>query len=147
MKVVIQRVLKAKVTKASTNEVVGEIGPGLFILVGIKNTDSVENARIISSKILKMRIMADNDQKMNLNIKDSNGEILIVSQFTLYSNTKDGNRPSFIDAANPFDARKIYESFIDQLKESKLKIETGSFGEYMKIDAELDGPVTIVLEN
>ena len=142
MRLIIQRVTKASVTKLQSNEVVGSITNGLFILVGIKKGDTSRSADQLAEKLIKLRVMSDENDKMNLAAAD----FLIVSQFTLYANTKDGNRPSFIDAAAPDDAKKIYEHFIEKVKSLGGKVETGSFGDYMKIDAALDGPVTIILE-
>lgn len=147
MKVVIQRVKSAKVTKVETKEVVGEIKNGLFVLLGIKKGDTEKQVEEFVNKIAKLRIMSDENDKMNLSIQDTKSSILLVSQFTLYANTKDGNRPSFIDAEEPMKAKVLYEYFIQKLKESGTKVETGRFGDYMKIETELDGPVTIVLDN
>jgi D-tyrosyl-tRNA(Tyr) deacylase len=147
MKLVIQRVKQAKVTLAETDEVVGQIDHGLFILIGIGKDDDENKINELAEKVLKLRIMADKDQKMNLSIKDVEGSILAVSQFTLYADTKGGNRPSFINAAEPEIAKKLYELFINTLRLSGMKVETGRFGEYMLIGAEMDGPVTIILEN
>ncbi|QQG47824.1 MAG: D-tyrosyl-tRNA(Tyr) deacylase [Candidatus Woesebacteria bacterium] len=147
MRLIIQRVQKASVAKVETNEIVGRIDKGLFILFGVKKADTVKQAEVLAEKVIKLRIMADDKDKMNFSIKDVESQILVVSQFTLYANTKDGNRPSFIDAALPDDAVKIYEHFIQKLKSLGVKVETGSFGDYMKIDCVLDGPVTIILEN
>ena len=157
MKVVVQRVKSAKVTKVETNEVVGKIEKGLFLLLGIKKGDSEREVDEIVNKILKLRSMSDDVDKqslasqgpgkMNLSVMDTKSEILLVSQFTLLANTKDGNRPSFVEAEEPAKAKVLYEYMINKLKESGLKIEIGSFGDYMKIDCSLDGPVTIVLEN
>lgn len=147
MKVIIQRVKSAKVTKVETKEIVGEIKSGLFILLGIKKGDTEKEALELVNKIIKLRVMPDGNDKMNLSIKDSKSEILLVSQFTLYGNTKGGNRPSFIDAEEPTKAKELYEYFAKQLKENEAKVETGSFGDYMKIETKLDGPVTIVIEN
>ena len=144
MKLVIQRVKSASVS--TQGEVVGEIGKGLFILVGVGQEDSVEKADLLAEKLLKMRIMSDPEDKMNLSITDVSGEILVVSQFTLYADTSGGNRPSFVKAASPDLAREVYERFVEKLKSSGLKIETGSFGSYMQIKTELDGPVTILQE-
>ncbi len=143
MRLIIQRVEKAKVIKVETGKVVGKIDKGLFVLVGVKKGDTEKNADYLAEKLSKLRVMADSQDKMNLIAK----EFLVVSQFTLYANTKDGNRPSFIDAALPTDAAKIYEHFTSKLKSLEVKLETGSFGDYMKIDCILDGPVTIILEN
>lgn len=147
MKVVIQRVLKAKVIKKLNGETIGQIKNGLFVLLGIKKGDTKEKADVLVEKILKMRIMADNNDKMNLSILDTKSEVLLVSQFTLLANTKDGNRPSFIDVEEPAKAKLLYDYIVFKLKETKLNIQTGSFGDYMEIETVLDGPVTIVLEN
>jgi D-tyrosyl-tRNA(Tyr) deacylase len=147
MKLVVQRVNKAKVVKVSTGEVAGEIEKGLFLLLGIKKEDSGKQVDELADKIVKLRIISDSNDKMNLSVQDTNLEILLVSQFTLYANTKDGNRPSFIDAEAPEKAKALYEYFIKKLKEKSIKLQTGSFGDYMKIETELDGPVTIVIEN
>jgi len=151
MKLVIQRVNKASVIVKETNKVVGKIEKGLFILLGIKKGDTKEKIDELTEKISKLRIMSDNNDKMNLSIMDTRianeTKILLVSQFTLYANTKDGNRPSFIEAEEPEKARKLYEYFIKKLREKEIKVETGSFGDYMEIECTLDGPVTINLEN
>lgn len=144
MKLVIQRVSNASVSTGG--KVVGEIGKGLFVLIGVGQEDKPEVADALAEKLLKMRIMSDENDKMNLSIMDASGEILVVSQFTLYADTSGGNRPSFVKAANPDLAKEIYERFVENLRGSGLKVETGSFGNYMKIDAKLDGPVTIILE-
>ncbi len=145
MRLVIQRVKKAKVVVKGKDKTVGEIDKGLFILMGVKEGDSKEEAEKLAEKISKLRIMADKNGKMNLSIKDVEGKILVVSQFTLYADTSKGNRPSFIKAGAPELAKDIYEYFVTQLKEKGIKVETGEFGAYMEIDTELDGPVTILL--
>ncbi len=137
MRLVVQRVKEASVGTA-------KIGKGYFVLVGVKKGDTLKDAEMLAAKLSKLRIMADENDKMNLSIKDAGGEILVVSQFTLYADTSGGNRPSFINAALPEDAKKIYEHFVNKLKESGIKIKTGSFGDYMEINAVLDGPVTIL---
>lgn len=144
MKLVIQRVSSASVSTGG--EVVGEISKGLFVLVGVGQEDSVEKADLLAEKLLKMRIMSDKEDKMNLSIVDVSGEILVVSQFTLYADTSGGNRPSFVKAANPDLAKEVYEKFVENLKASGLKVETGIFGSYMHIESNLDGPVTILQE-
>lgn len=146
MKIVIQRVKRAKVTRKENNTVVGQIGTGLFILLGVKKGDTKEKVDELVNKVIKLRVMSDENDKMNLSVVDTKSEVLLVSQFTLYANTKDGNRPSFIDAEEPQKAKEIYEYFIETLK-NNVKVETGSFGDYMEIETELDGPVTIVMEN
>lgn len=145
MRLVIQRVKKAKVSVGSKVE--GSIGKGLFVLVGVRKGDTKEDARKLASKLSKLRVMADKEGKMNLNVEDIKGEILIVSQFTLYADTSKGNRPSFIKAGDPKDAKVLYEYFVSELKEIGLKVQTGSFGDYMQIEVDLDGPVTILLES
>ncbi len=147
MKVVVQRVKSAKVTRQEDNIVAGEIKGGLFLLLGIKKGDTEKKVDELVNKVLKLRVMSDENDKMNLSVQDTKSEILLVSQFTLYANTKDGNRPSFIDAEEPTKANMLYEYMISKLKGSGLNIQTGSFGDYMKIESDLDGPVTIVIEN
>ncbi|HWA52148.1 MAG TPA: D-aminoacyl-tRNA deacylase [Patescibacteria group bacterium] len=145
MKLIIQRVNRAKVIRVA--EVTGQIDKGLFVLVGVKKGDTTKQAEELANKLVKLRIMSDENEKMNLNLVDAKGKILAVSQFTLYANTKDGNRPSFLDAETPDKAKVIYEHFVKIIKNLGIDCEIGSFGNYMKIDTELDGPVTIVLEN
>jgi len=147
MKLVIQRVSRASVTVKETNEIVGKINKGLFILLGIKKGDTKEKISELIEKISKLRIMADENNKMNLSVLDTKSEILLVSQFTLYANTKDGNRPSFIEAEEPKKAKELYEYFVKRFREKGIKVKTGSFGDYMEISCILDGPVTINLEN
>lgn len=145
MKLVVQRVSGAKVSV--DNEVVGEIDKGLFVLVGVGEDDTKDDASLLAEKLSKMRIMADKEDKMNLSIKDVEGGILAVSQFTLFADTKKGNRPSFIKAAQPDKAQEVYEIFVERLKELGVRTETGRFGAYMNINVELDGPVTILLDS
>ena len=142
MKIVIQRVTSAKVI--SDKKVVGQIGKGLFLLVGVGKDDRLEDVAGVAEKIVNMRLMSDESGKMNLSVKDAGVEILVVSQFTLYADTSGGRRPSFVHAAGADLAREIYEKFVSSIKEQDVKVETGSFGNYMEIDAKLDGPVTIV---
>lgn len=146
MKVIVQRVKSAKVTRQEDNKIVGEIKSGLFLLLGIKKGDTEKQVDELVNKILKLRVMSDENDKMNLSVQDTKCEILLVSQFTLYANTKDGNRPSFVTAEEPTKAKILYQYMFDKLKESNLNIQTGSFGDYMRIETELDGPVTIVIE-
>jgi len=144
MKIVIQRVKKASVKVG--NKTVGRIGQGLLLLVGIEDKDRVrvENT---SEKILKLRIFGDENDKMNLSIQDVKGEILAVSQFTLLADCSGGNRPSFIKAAPPETAKPLFEKFVNELKKSGLKVETGVFGAKMEVELQNDGPVTIILES
>ena len=143
MRLVIQRVARASVTKVETGKTLGAINKGLFVLLGVGKEDSVEKAGILAEKVSKIRLMADAEDKMNLEAK----EFLVVSQFTLYGDTTKGNRPSFIKAGDPAKAREIYDFFVSELKTKGVKVETGSFGDYMQINTLLDGPVTIILEN
>lgn len=146
MKLVVQRVKSAKVVRVKDNKMVGEIGPGLFVLVGFKKGDTEESVSILSDKLVKLRVMSDSEDRMNLSVKDVRGSFLIVSQFTLYGDTGGGNRPSFINAEEPDKARRLYNLFVDSVKSTGIKTETGSFGDYMQIEADLDGPVTILYE-
>lgn len=147
MRLVIQRVNRASVKVVSTGKIAGEIEKGLFVLVGIKKGDTTKQAEELANKLVKLRVMADDQEKMNLSVLDTKDSILAVSQFTLHADTSDGNRPSFINAELPDKAKEIYNYFVEKLKENGVKVEIGSFGDYMKITTELDGPVTIILEN
>lgn len=144
MRLVVQRVEKAKVTRVSDNKIVGQTDKGLFVLVGFKKGDTEDTVKLLTDKLVKLRVMADENEKMNLSVVDTKSKILIVSQFTLYANTSGGNRPSFIEAEDQDKARKLYELFITSVKSKGIEVETGSFGDYMKIDCTLDGPVTIL---
>ena len=147
MKLVIQRVNMAKVTRVESGKIVGEIGKGLFILLGIKKGDTAKEVNELVNKVTKLRVISDENDKMNLSVMDTKSEVLLVSQFTLYANTKDGNRPSFIEAEEPDRAKELYEQFVKGLRGGGITVATVSFGDYMKIETVLDGPVTIVLEN
>lgn len=144
MRLIVQRVLKAKVTVKETEKVSGKIGQGYLVLLGVKKGDDLTGAELLAEKLTKLRVMSDKNDKMNLTLKDVGGEILLVSQFTLYADTSAGNRPSFINAAEPKLAKEIYDHFTVCLKNNGLKVETGTFGSYMEIEAMLDGPVTIL---
>lgn len=144
MRLVVQRVEKAKVIRVSDQKIAGSIEKGLLVLVGFKKGDTEKDAETLATKLSKLRVMSDSEDKMNLSINDANGKILIVSQFTLYADTSGGNRPSFIDAEEPARAKELYELFVRKLRENNIQVETGSFGDYMKIEATLDGPVTIL---
>lgn len=146
MKLVVQRVISAKVTDLEKNNVTGEIGKGLLILLGIAKGDTEESATKLSEKLIKLRILSDEKGKMNLSTIDAKTEILLVSQFTLLADTDGGNRPSFINAEMPDKADYLYNFFIERLRSFGVKTETGAFGRYMKIESVLDGPVTIILE-
>lgn len=144
MRAVVQRVEHARV--GVDGEVVGKIDAGLFVLLGVGKGDNEQKMSLLADKIAKLRIMGDPAGKMNLSVDEAGGSILVVSQFTLYADTGKGNRPSFIKAAAPELAEKLYDQFVETLKEKGLEVATGSFGEYMIIEAKLDGPVTISLE-
>ncbi len=145
MKVIIQRAKNAQVSV--NNETVGKITQGLLLLVGITHTDTEVEVHYLAKKIAGMRIFDDEQGKMNLSIMDVGGDILSISQFTLYANCKHGNRPGFTDAAQPAMARTLYEQFNTILKtEHNIHVETGRFGQHMQVDFTNDGPVTIVLD-
>ncbi|MDO8999280.1 MAG: D-aminoacyl-tRNA deacylase [Bacteroidota bacterium] len=146
MRIVLQRVQKAIVN--IENKLYSSIGRGYFLLVGIENEDTHEDIMWLVSKILGLRIFADEEGKMNLDIKQIDGEILIVSQFTLHASTKKGNRPSFIKAARPEVAIPLYEKFIEEIDKLNQKSpKTGVFGADMQIELINDGPVTIILDS
>lgn len=147
MRLVIQRVSHARVEIDNSEEVVGEISSGLFVLVGIGRDDDYDVSEKLANKLSKLRVMADDKGKMNKTVSEVNGSILVVSQFTLYADVSDGNRPSFISAALPEAAQKIYEHFVKSLRDKGMNVETGTFGKYMEINAALDGPVTILLKS
>ena len=144
MKLLIQRVSRAKVKV--DDKTVGEIGKGYLVLLGIKKTDTEQEVKQCVDKLIKLRIMSDKDNKMNLSIKDANAQVLVVSQFTLYADLSKGNRPSFIKAADPLKALQLYELFVNTLKNFGIKVSTGRFGAYMVIDAKLDGPATVIVD-
>lgn len=145
MRIVAQRVNNASVSVSS--QIVGKIDGGLFVLVGFKKGDTEKQVNLIAEKLAKLRLMADEEKKMNLSVKETTAQVLVVSQFTLNANTKDGNRPSFTGAMEPNRARELYQVFISRLNALGLSVQQGSFGEYMQINANLDGPVTIILES
>lgn len=126
----------------------GEIGKGLLVLVGVAKEDSQKDAEILASKTANLRIMSDNENRMNLSVLDVTGEILAVSQFTLYADTSAGRRPSFINSADPEKAKKLYEYYIECLKNLGVKkVASGRFGAFMQIDLVNDGPVTLMIDS
>lgn len=146
MKAVIQRVTQASVT--IENEVVASISNGLLILIGIEKADTQEDVVWLTSKIANLRIFGDENGVMNLSVKDINGEIIVVSQFTLHASTKKGNRPSYIKAAKPDLAIPLYKQFVSQMEvETEKKVQTGQFGADMKVSLLNDGPVTIIIDS
>lgn len=144
MKLVIQRVKKASVEVE--NKIVGEIEQGFLVLLGVGPEDTKETADYLVQKLIKLRVFEDENGKMNLSLKDIHGELLIVSQFTLYADCNSGNRPSFTLAAKPDKANELYEYFIKKCQEENVKVEHGIFGADMKVELLNDGPVTIILE-
>ena len=144
MRVVIQRVTHASVTV--DGQQVAEIGLGLLVLLGIGAGDDEEKARYLARKIALMRIFEDEAGKMNLGVMDVGGSVIVVSQFTLYADTRKGNRPAFIDAAPPEIASPLVDRFADLLREQGVLVQTGVFGAHMVVDLVNDGPVTIVME-
>lgn len=145
MKVIIQRVSEASVRVE--DQVVGAINQGFLLLIGVAEDDDFPDADWLVQKILNLRIFSDEEGKMNLSIQDIRGEFLCVSQFTLLADYKKGNRPSFIKAAKPEKATKLFEYFKTELKKSGLKVESGIFGADMKVSLINDGPVTIVMDS
>lgn len=144
MKLVIQRVANA--TVKVSGEIIGQIERGFLVLVGIKQGDTKEQADILIKKLCNLRVFEDENNKMNLSIKDIDGKLLVVSQFTLYADCKKGNRPSFIEAARPEVAEPLYEYFKQGCRNNGIEVESGKFGADMKVSLLNDGPVTIVLE-
>jgi len=145
MKLVIQRVKYASVKV--DNETIGSINEGLMVLIGAKKGDEEKDVDYCVDKLVNLRIFRDENDKMNLSVKDINGELLLISQFTLYADTSHGRRPSFINADEPEHANMLYEKFIEKAKLSGLKVETGSFGADMKVELLNNGPVTVIVES
>ena len=145
MKLVVQRVAFSDVKV--DGEVVGKIDKGFMVLLGVTHTDTRENADFLAKKLCNLRVFEDENEKMNLSIKDVNGKLLIISQFTLYADTSSGNRPSFINAAKPDEANELYEYFCDTCKNTYgIEVQKGKFGAHMDVTLLNDGPVTIILE-
>ena len=144
MKIVLQKVKKASVSV--DNKIVGSIGKGYCLLVGVHKESTEEDAKYLAKKISQARLFEDENDKINLSLKDVGGSILSVSQFTLYADTKKGNRPSFTSAAGAEKANELYEKFNEYLREEGVKVETGIFQTMMEVNIVNDGPVTIVYE-
>ena len=140
MKLVVQRVKKAEVN------IIGKIDKGFLVLIGIKVGDTKEQADYLVKKLCNLRVFSDENDKMNLSIKDVKGKLLIVSQFTLYGDCSQGNRPSFIEAARPEEANPLYEYFCNQCELNNIEVQKGIFGADMKVELINDGPVTIIIE-
>ncbi|MFP4017660.1 MAG: D-aminoacyl-tRNA deacylase [Bacteroidales bacterium] len=146
MRALIQKVNYSRVY--IENEIKADIGKGLLVLLGIENEDSDEDIQWLSNKISQLRIFEDNEGVMNLSVRDIEGEIMVISQFTLHAKTKKGTRPSYSKAAKPDIAIPLYEKFVKQMeKDIEKNVKTGEFGAYMKIDLENDGPVTIMIDS
>ncbi len=145
MRCVVQRVKEASVTVAG--EVVGKIGPGYMVLIGVSVEDTEKDVRYMADKVPNLRIFEDAENKMNLSLKDVGGEILAVSQFTLYGDARGGRRPSFIAAARPEAANELYEQLVASWREQGIHVETGRFRTHMEVGLVNDGPVTILLDS
>lgn len=145
MRAVVQKVLSSKVTV--DEEVVGQINQGLMVLLGVTHDDTSKDVDYMVDKVTNLRIFEDEDGKMNLSLKDVDGEVLAVSQFTLYGDARRGRRPSFSDAARPEVANPLYEEFVEKIKKQGINVGTGQFGAHMMVDLTNDGPVTILLES
>lgn len=145
MRVVIQRVKNASVE--INNKVNGKINTGFLVLLGIASTDTKQDVDYLVKKVVNLRVFSDENDKMNLSLKDVNGELLVISQFTLYGNCREGNRPSFIEAAKPDVAIPLYEYFVEECRKQISVVETGVFGADMKVSLLNDGPVTIIIES
>ena len=142
---VIQRVKKASVSVEGT--VVGSCGAGLLILLGVAANDTEEDANALARKIVNLRIFTDENDKLNLSLKDIGGEVLVVSNFTLLANYKKGNRPDYLNSARPELAEKLYEYFTNLISSEIAHVETGAFGEHMEINTVCDGPITITMDS
>lgn len=145
MRAVVQRVLRARVSVA--NQAVGEIGAGLLVLVGVGRGDTAESAAYLAEKIANLRIFADEEGKMNRSVLDAGGAALVVSQFTLYGDTRGGRRPSYIQAATPEEASRLYEELVHCLRSYGVPVSTGVFQAHMEVELVNDGPVTILLDS
>jgi D-tyrosyl-tRNA(Tyr) deacylase len=144
MRAIIQRVSEARVRIGE--EVVGEIGPGLLVLLGVAKSDTSDQARRLADKIVSLRVFNDEEGKINRDVAEIGGSILVVSQFTLYGDCSKGRRPSFIDATPPETAIPLYEAFINAIKAHGISTATGRFGAMMQVELVNDGPVTLILE-
>ncbi len=145
MRAVVQKVSRAKVTV--NGEIIGEIGAGILVLLGVSKADTEKDALYIIEKTVNLRVFEDGDGKMNLSLLDIAGELLVVSQFTLYGDTRRGRRPSFIQAASPEEANRLYEFFVDESRKQLKKVATGCFQAMMDVELVNDGPVTILIDS
>ncbi len=147
MRALIQKVTYAAVTDQDTGEELGRIGPGICLFLGVGQADSSADAAWLASKVARLRIFSDTAGKMNLSVQDVGGAVLVVSQFTLYADTRRGNRPGFDQAALPAKAEVLYEEFVSLLEATGLVVATGRFAASMQVELANDGPVTIMLES
>ncbi|WP_163193962.1 D-aminoacyl-tRNA deacylase [Clostridium thermarum] len=145
MRAVVQRVSSSSVKVEG--KIVGEIAQGLMVLLGISKEDTVDDVIYIKDKLVNLRIFEDSEEKMNLSLKDVNGELLIVSQFTLYGECRKGRRPNFMAALSGKEAEKLYNTFVEECKKEISKVETGIFGAMMDVHLVNDGPVTLLLDS
>jgi D-tyrosyl-tRNA(Tyr) deacylase len=145
MRAVVQRVSSAKVTV--NGSIAGEIGVGLLVLLGVGQTDSETDVNYLALKLIGLRVFEDEIGKMNLSVRDVNGSVLVVSQFTLYGDVRRGKRPSFDDAAPPESARRLYELFVGHIRSAGVRCETGRFQEMMRVELINEGPVTILMDS
>lgn len=145
MRAVVQRVSSSNV--CVNGKVIGEIGAGFNVLIGISKDDTLEDLKYIKDKIINLRVFEDENGKMNLSLLDIKGELLIISQFTLYGDCRKGRRPNFMKAQGGEEAKKLYEEFLKLIRECDLKVECGEFGADMKVQINNDGPVTILIDS
>jgi len=145
MRAVVQRVSRASVRVG--DEITGQIGKGLLVLIGVSGRDKEADALYLVDKVLNLRIFEDDEEKMNLSLLDIQGELLVVSQFTLYGDSRRGRRPSFIDAARPDEANRLYEFYVEECRKQIQTVETGRFQAMMDVELVNDGPVTILLDS
>ena len=146
MRACIQRVRRASVTLPETGDVTGRIDVGLLVLLGVKANDDVATAVFLASKIVHLRIFEDEDGKMNRSLLDIGGQMLVVSQFTLYADCRKGRRPSFVEAARPEDAERLYQKFVAEVEKLGVSVATGVFQREMHVELVNDGPVTVIVE-
>ncbi|WP_459481808.1 D-aminoacyl-tRNA deacylase [Clostridium saccharoperbutylacetonicum] len=145
MRAVVQRVTSSSVSV--DGNIIGKIGMGFNVLIGISKEDTLEDLKYIKDKVINLRVFHDENDKMNLSLLDVKGEILVISQFTLYGDCRKGRRPNFMEALGGEEANKLYEEFLELLRTSDLKVECGEFGAEMKVEINNDGPVTILLDS
>ncbi|AIY83170.1 D-tyrosyl-tRNA(Tyr) deacylase [Clostridium baratii str. Sullivan] len=145
MRAVVQRVSSSNVKV--NEEVIGSIGRGLNVLIGISNDDTIEDLKYIKDKIINLRIFEDENDKMNFSVLDVKGELLIISQFTLYGDCRKGRRPNFMNAKGGEEAKVLYLKLVEMLQETGLNVQTGEFGADMKVEIQNDGPVTLLLDS